>query len=219
MKNSGQEKADFLVHCRTILQSVTGSEKAAHILSGEIAVFYYAFFSKQAKVDGITQFSIYKTNGILLILGCFLGIFIIETVAMHFLIGLWNVTAAWVLTGLSAYSCIQLFGHMKAIKARSIVLSADSIMLRNGVMGGDATIPLTLIQKIEYQKKQIAGADVAKIAMIKGLENHNLAIYLKEPVVVTKAFGITKKARVILINIDQAEAFLQRVQPLITPSA
>ena len=81
-------------------------------------------------------------------------------------------------------------------------------------MGGDAIIPYSLIEKIEYNKKQIVGAGVVKLALIKGLENHNLAMYLKEPVVVKKAFGIIKRAQIILVNIDQPAAFIENFQLL-----
>lgn len=200
--------ADWFTQAKDALFTIMRNKKLAHILAGELAVFYYAFFSKRAKPDGRYTFSIYQTNGILLILGTFLSLFVIETVGMHFLFTLWNPTAAWIITGLSAYSCIQLYGHICAVKARPVVLSAGSLVLRNGLMGGEAWIPLTQIEKITFTKKPVNDKDTQKLALIKGLENHNIAIYLKAPITITKAFGIEKPAKVVLVNIDQHDAFL-----------
>lgn len=208
--------SDWFTQAKDALFTVTRHKKAAHILAGELAVFYYAFFSKRSKPDGYHTFSIYKTNGILLILGTFLSLFVIETVGMHFLFTLWNPTAAWIITGLSAYSCIQLYGHICAVKARPVVLSSTSLTIRNGLMGGEAYIPLTQIEKVTSTKKSVNDNGAHKLALIKGLENHNIAIYLKTPITITKAFGIEKPAKVVLVNIDQHDAFLNAIDTYAT---
>ena len=43
-KAANGNKVDFLMHCRSVLFQVLGSEKVANIISSEVAVMYYAFF-------------------------------------------------------------------------------------------------------------------------------------------------------------------------------
>ncbi len=203
---------DFLTHCRMLMFDVIGNEKAGNIIASEIAVLYYAFISTKDKtVNYSNKFSSYKENGILLILGTFLCIFLIETTGVHFLLRMWNSNAAWVITVLSFYTCMQLYAHMKAVKARPIQLTADAINIHNG-LAGDALIIYNNIEKIELNNKQPNSANAIKIALIIGLENHNCIIYLKQPIQVTKVFGIKKQADTILFFVDQPKLFMASVQ-------
>ena len=208
-----QTRQDFLIHCRTILHAVCGNDKLANVLASEIAVFYYLVKGKEKALDHQAHFTCYKENGTGLVLSTFLGLFVVETAGMDFLFLLWSKTAAWILTGLSFYTCLQLLAHIRALASRPILLTQDYLLLRNGLMGGDALIPLQSIAKIEGVSKSYpaTGVGVQKLALIKGLENHNTAIYLKHPVGLTKAFGIKRTASVILVNIDQQAAFIKSI--------
>jgi hypothetical protein len=200
---------DFLMHCRAVLFQVTGSEKAGNIISSEIAVMYYAFFSCRNKsIDYKTTFSSYKENGITIVLLAILSIFLIETAGVHFLLSLWNATVAWVLTVLSLYTCIQLFAHVRAIKARPILINATSFEVHNG-LAGDAFIHFENIQKIEFSNKKPADRTAIKISLLNGLENHNIVVHLKTPIAVTKVFGIKKQADTVLFFVDKPTEFVK----------
>jgi hypothetical protein len=125
---------------------------------------------------------------------------------MHFLFSLWGKTIAWILTGLSFYTCIQLFGHIKAIKARPITINKDSLEIHNG-LAGDAYIHFDNIEKFELSKKIPQGRNPVKIALLNGLENHNIVVYLKTPIQVTKVFGIKKNADTVLFYVDKSKEF------------
>jgi hypothetical protein len=209
-KNNQLVAPDFLVSTRQILKEVLGTEKLAHVLASEVAVFYY-LFKRPAKIDYKNSFTSYKSNGVRMVLTTFLCLFVIETVGMHFLLQLWSKTGAWIFTGLGLYSGLQLFAHIRAMNSRPIILTRKELFLRNGLLGGDVMIPLEMIEEIKLCSKPLAGDDVVKLAFIKGLENHNIAIHLSEEVVITKAFGKQKKAKVILASVDHPERFLKCV--------
>lgn len=206
-KEYGINNIDFLTYCRKIFLEVIGNEKASNIISSEIAVLYYAFISRKDKnIDYQTKFTSYKENGIVLILGIFLSLFLIETTGVHLLLSLWNTTVAWTLTALSFYTCVQLYAHMKAIKARPLTLGVDGLEIHNG-LAGDAIIQYNNIEKIELSNRKPVGRETIKIALIKGFENHNFIIYLKQPIIVTKILGIKKKADTILFYVDRSKDF------------
>jgi hypothetical protein len=121
-------------------------------LPAEIAVFHYAFCSRTSEnKNDETAFTVYKENGIILLLATFLCLFTIETIGMHFIFMMWSRNAAWVLTGLSFYTCLQLFEHIRALKARPVRIVGGKLLLRNGLMGGMQK----LILKIFYQSNRL----------------------------------------------------------------
>ncbi len=206
-KEANNNKLDFLMHCRAVMFQVTGNEKFANIVSSEIAVLYYAFLgSKDKTTDNETKFTSYKENGVAIVLWTILSIFLIETTGMHFLLTLWSKTIAWILTGLSFYTCIQLFAHIKAVKARPIIINKDSLEIHNG-LAGDAYIQFDNIEKFELSKKIPQDRNSIKIALLKGLENHNIVVYLKTPIQVTKIFGIKKSTDTVLFYVDKSKEF------------
>jgi hypothetical protein len=105
---------------------------------------------------------------------------------------------------------MQLFAHMRSIKARPVIINDDIMQLRNG-LAGDATVLVSNIEKIELTNKMIPGTSVVKLALTKTLEDHNIAVYLKQPIQVTRFFGIQKNASTILFFVEQPAAFLNAV--------
>lgn len=215
-KVKNNNKVDFLLHCRSIMFTILGNEKVANIVSSEVAVIYYAFFStKDKSIDYKTKFTSYKENGLPIVLIAILSIFLIETTGVHFLLSLWSKTIAWVLTGLSFYTCLQLFAHIRALKARPIIINSNSFEVHNG-LAGDAFIQFDNIEKIELSNKKPMGRESIKISLLKGLENHNTVVYLKTPIEVTKIFGIKKKTDTVLFFVDKPKEFTNIITTLLT---
>jgi putative heme iron utilization protein len=215
-KGKNNNKIDFLLHSRSILFEILGNEKAANIVSSEIAVMYYAFFGVKSKsIDYKTKFTSYKENGLPIVLGVILSIFLIETSGVHLLLSLWSSTVAWILTALSFYTCIQLFAHIRALKARPIIINSNSFEVHNG-LAGDAFIQLDNIEKIELSNKKPIGRESIKISLLKGLENHNIVVYLKKPIDVTTIFGIKKQTDTVLFFVDKPKEFITVISSLLT---
>ena len=227
------EDTDFLVRSRIILSEMTGNEKAGHVLASEMAVLYYAFLPQKKRLPG--AFTAYKTNGILLILGVFLCMFFVETLGLHLLIGLWSKKLAWVLTTLGLYTALQLYAHMRAIRSRPILLGDQFLHLRNG-LAADVSVQIDNIEQIELDTNRMqvpnrmqipankttpqpsrpnaspAEPSTVKLALIKGLENHNIRLRLKQPLLVNRVFGLQKKADSLLFFVDQPEDFLAAIR-------
>ncbi|MEI2710461.1 MAG: hypothetical protein V9E96_15830 [Chitinophagaceae bacterium] len=217
-KESNTNKLDFLIHCRYVMFQVTGNEKFATIVASEIAVLYYAFLgSKDKTIDYETKFTSYKENGVGIVLWAILSIFLIEATGMHFLLSIWNKTIAWIITGLSFYTCIQLFAHIKAVKARPIIINKDSLEIHNG-LAGDAYILFNNIEKFELSKKIPPNRTPIKVALLKGLENHNIVVYLKTPIQVTKIFGIKETTDTVLFYVEKSNEFSNALSLRLTAS-
>ena len=105
---------------------------------------------------------------------------------------------------------MQLFAHTGAL--RSILVHPSFLLLRNGILGGDVMVQMDNIGEIKCNNKSVDEIDAVKLAFIKVLENHNTVIYLNKPVTVIKAFGIKRKAGIIVLNIDDREEFITFVE-------
>jgi hypothetical protein len=208
----GKQRRDFIFTARQVLTEFTGHPRAANILASEVAVFYYAFAPRKATAaDRINTFSNYQKSGIILVLYAFLGIFLVETIGMHFLVSIWSRIAAWAITALSMYSCLQLIGHIRALSARPIRLEENVLLIRHGLMGGDAVIPYDMIISAALTSRTIPKEDHLKIALVKGMEKHTIEIRTTIPVCVIRAFGIQKNADRLLLCIDEPEIFLEKL--------
>lgn len=203
---------DFLAHCRTILKTVLGNEKAATIMAAEFSIFYYTFAKKEKHPVGITEFTSHKRSGIILILSTFLCLFVIETTGMHFVFLLWNKTAAWILTALSCYSCLQLFAHTRALKIRTTFISDQHLFIRNGILGAEAMIAINNIKSVAMISVAERGKDILPMGLFSKLEKNNVIIHLKEPVTVIKAFGTRKEGKSLSLSIDNCEKFLTLIE-------
>jgi hypothetical protein len=218
-KEAGVNNLDFLLYCRSVLCQVIGNEKAGNIIASEIGVLYYSFLIRRNKViDYKSKFTSYKENGIILVLATFLSLFLVETIGTHLLLSLWSRQIAWMLTIFGLYTSLQLYAHIKAIKARPISLSTDSLNVHNG-LAGDAFIKYANIEKFDLSKTKPAGRNAVKIALINGLENHNCIIYLKVPIEVTKVFGIKKMTDTILFFVDRPKDFAIALNTRLASSA
>jgi hypothetical protein len=201
---------DFLFHSRALLSEFFGSAKIGNAIAAEFAVFCYAFAPRKTALENVTAYTTYRKNGIRLILGIVLWLFLVESAGTHFIIVHWSSTAAWIITVLSAYTCLQLFAHIRAIKARPVLVSAETLIIRNG-LAADVVVPLQLIEHIGHVTKKDR-RDGVQLALLKGFEGCNVKVQLREEVEVMRMFGMKKKTATLLFNVDQPEELVEEVR-------
>ncbi|MET4081466.1 hypothetical protein ABIB40_001412 [Pedobacter sp. UYP30] len=109
-------------------------KKLALIFATEIAVFYYGFINWKKAPIKENEFSYHKNSGTPALIGAFILVITVETVAFHFLLTRWSITAAWVLTAISAYTAVQVFGFAKSLSKRPIAIDGEHLILRYGMI-------------------------------------------------------------------------------------
>ena len=177
----------------------------------EIAVFYYGFLNwKKVKLKS-NEFSYHKDSGTIGLLIALLFLIAIETVAFHLLLASWNITTAWVLTGISIYSGIQIFGFLKSMLKRPIIIENDIIYFRYGIMN-ESTVNIENIESIELSIKDIVLTKTTrKLFFLGDLEGHNLVIKLKKENTMTGLYGIKRTYKVLALHIDDKHNFKERI--------
>jgi hypothetical protein len=177
----------------------------------EIAVFYYGFiYWKKRKLE-VNEFSYHKNSGTIGLLAAIIFIVAIETVTVHILLDKWSSIAAWIFTGLSVYSGIQIFGFLKSMFKRPIAIEGNTLYLRYGIMN-EATIELNNIASIEISVKEIKlDTETRKLSFLGSLEPHNIMIKLKKEDTLTGLYGFRKTFKTLLLHIDKPNEFKLKI--------
>ncbi len=181
----------------------------------EVAVIYYGFINWKTGTLKENEFTYHKKSGTPALFGALLLIIGIETVAFHFLLAQWSVTVAWVLTALSIYSAIQIFGFAKSLSKRPISINSESLNLKYGILN-EVEIPLGDIESIELSWKPLEESELTKtLSPLGELESHNVIIELKKENEMVGIYGIRKKFKVIGLYIDEPKEFKEKLEQAI----
>lgn len=177
----------------------------------EIAVFYYGFFAWKRRTLKENEFSYHKDSGTITLLIAIIFIIAIETVGMHSLLAKWSNIAAWILTFLSIYSGIQLFGFLKSMFKRPISIEDEQLFLRYGIMS-EATIDLKDIESIELSSKDIElNEETRKLSFLGELESHNVVIHLKEESSLVGLYGKKHTFKHLVLHVDNKVEFQNQI--------
>lgn len=185
----------------------------------EIAVFYYGFISWKTRTPQVNEFTYHKNSGTPTLFYAFIFIIAIETFVIHFLLTQWSMVAAWVLTSLSTYTALQVFGFAKSLAQRPISIQHDKLTLKYGILN-EVEIPFSAIDKIELSSKTLEKNEFTQtLSPLGELESHNVVIHLNEENELLGLYGIKKKFKVLGLHIDQAQEFKESIEKaLLNPS-
>ncbi|MDA9348547.1 hypothetical protein OAC54_01970 [Polaribacter sp.] len=177
----------------------------------EIAVFYYGFVHWKKRKLKDNEFTCHKDSGTVSLLIAIMFIVAIETITFHILLAKWNTTVAWILTFLSIYSGIQIFGFVKSMFKRPISIENDKLFLRYGIMN-ETTIDLVNIDSIEISSKDIElNTETRKLSFLGELESHNVVIKLKKENTLIGLYGIKRTYKNLALHVDNKIEFKNRI--------
>lgn len=210
-KQHAQATPDFY----TLLQSVTNEvlpKVVAPIFNAEIGMLYYSFFSWKKSTRDEHTFTYHKTSGTVALIAAFIFLILLETFIFHILLLRWSSIAAWILTGLSLYTGVQLFGNLRALVKRPILLTQERLALNYGMMG-EAHIPWENIKAIaKFSGDLPEDSAHGTISPLKNLAPHNLVLHLFQPVTVQTLYGGKKELTSIYFYADEAEQLVEAIE-------
>ncbi len=214
-----KEKKEQSFDLVTIIRETCASvfpKKTAGFLSVEILSFYYGFIHWKKVRLKENEFTYHKNTGTQVLLVAVIFLIAIETIAFHALLNKWNAIAAWILTGISIYSAFQVFGFLKSISKRPMIIDSGILKLRYGIMG-EVDINIDDIKSIEMTNKSFDKEDSmsAYLSFFGDSEGHNIVLTLKTEYTLIGVYGIRKKFTKIAMFIDEKIAFKDRLEPLL----
>ncbi|MCD2259851.1 hypothetical protein [Psychroserpens luteolus] len=192
-------------------------EGAAKLVANEIALIYYGFFNFKKIRLKANEFSNYKDSGILTTLSAFIFVIGIEMTVVHLLVIRWSPVFAWILTGLSFYSALQLIGIIRSVPKRPLVINNDYLHLRFGILS-DTTIPIEAIKTIDFVGSSAIdkkNKETKTLSLLGEMENSNIIIHLKTPQHLNFLYGKPKSYTTLLLSVDDKHTFKTEIEQLI----
>ena len=193
------------------LRKTVGDRMIVGIVAIEFFLMLFAFagWFLKWKEWRLQSFTYHRKAGYAAILGVLVFVTLMETVGMHIIISRWSIAAAWILTALSIYGILWLFGDFHAIRLHPIVLDNDTLHLRTGLRWS-AEIPVSAIADVTFgapQKRRSKSYLRASVMWPRAV------IHFKEPVTVKGLFGIQRTVTQVGLSLDEPELFREAVMP------
>ncbi|MDO7886162.1 hypothetical protein [Hymenobacter cheonanensis] len=205
------QSADFIGNLRAATQPVLGRLTEAIIT--EVAVLRYALLGPWARPEvavGEVPFTTYRQSGFAALLATFAGLSVLEMAVAHLLVGHWWPTAAWWLTGLSAYTLLWLGAHGQAVRCRPVLRTPKALVVRVG-LAWHAAIPYEQLLSVELLTDAPAPAPGLLNTARLLLAPPNLLLTLAAPLVVQGPYGLRRPVRRLAIYVDEPAALRQLV--------
>jgi len=194
----------------TILKSVSANMLPQRMVSPfatEVAIIYYGFFNWRKVNYEQNQFTYHKRSGSGALFAILIMIVVIETFAVHILLVKWSIIAANILTFLSIYTILQLFGFSRSLKHRPIIVNDEHLKLRYGILN-ETEINLSDIEEIALSRQSITDdTDAIKLSQLGELESHNIIITVKSEHQMQALYGFKKSYKKIAFHVDEKEKF------------
>ncbi|MGY0408768.1 MAG: hypothetical protein ACWIPJ_10515, partial [Polaribacter sp.] len=210
-KKKNGENADFF----TVLKKVTFElvpNKISIALATEIAVLYYGFFNWKKRILKNNEFSYHKESGTITVLVAFMVSGAIEIFILHKLLLKWSSTAAWILTAISLYTVIQIYGILRSLPKRPFIIEKNGIFLRYGILS-ETHINFKTIESIEIFSKDIEKNDKTRnLSPFGKIEGYNILIKLKEDNVLHSLYGIKREYNTLIFFVDKKNEFTEQVK-------
>jgi hypothetical protein len=189
-------------------RTVPSVDRAAGAIAFEAAVFWYAHRGWLLRPEAPAQalaFSGHRKSGYTGLIVGVLMVIGIEMLAVHILVATWNVVAAWVITGVTAYSVVWIIGDLHAVRLRPSWVSGNRICLRLGVRW-TMTIPQHQIVGL----RKLGGSERVAGALRLALPNApRVLIELKTPATAIGAYGLRRQVDAIEVGVDYPDQFVQ----------
>lgn len=183
----------------------------------EIAMVYYALFAPRKRPLQAHEFSYHIKSGTPALLSAFMFIILVEVFVLHILVQQWSPLAAWILTALSVYSCLQVFALVRAIKQRPIVLDTakQALVLRFGFFS-ETTISIGAIKSVELSTGMLPeDKSIISLSPIGALTPHNVVVHLKEAATLQQLYGMEKTYKALAFYVDDKERFTKQLKELL----
>jgi hypothetical protein len=190
-------------------------QKLVPFLCTEIAVIYYGFLNWKKHSPKTNEFTYHKNSGTTALIWAIIFMVLVETFVLHILLVRWSNLAAWILSALSIYTAIQLFGFLKSLSQRPITISNNNLIVRYGILA-ETEIKLQDIDLIELSTSDLkSDKQTKKLSAFGELESHNTIIKLKKEYSLFGLYGIRKKFTNLALYLDDKNEFKNKMEEIL----
>jgi hypothetical protein len=181
---------------------------AARAFATEISMVYYSIINWKTYKLKENEFSYHRKNGTAPLLNILIFVIAIEMFGFHILISNWSIVGAWILTGLSFYSGLQILAISKSLSKRPIRIQDGLLKVRYGIFS-EAIIPISEIEDIEMKKFKKLEFDKTNrsFSLLKDIEKYNVKVTMKNESEIEYLYGIKKSFKTLAFGVDDLDGF------------
>ncbi|WP_299463820.1 hypothetical protein [uncultured Microscilla sp.] len=208
---------DFFTALKTALTELF-PPRASEIIAVEFGVIYYGFVAWRKRPLKTNEFSYHRKSGTVLLLGVFAFMVVVEAFVLHILLEQWSIIAAWILTGLSIYSLLQIIGFARSLGKRPSVICPDELRLNYGILS-ETTISLAeiaSIQTLPQTHKITYNHEVRSLSPLGEMEKPNVMIRLHNKGELTTLYGFRRSYHTLYLYLDTPQEFVNQVNACLT---
>lgn len=199
--------SDPLEQFRSAAYGLLRNHRVAGVFATEISIFYFALGSWRAEphhLAGASAFTHHRRSGQAGVVLGFVMLMVVEGIAVHLLLSMWSVLAAWIFTLSSAYGALWLISDYRATVLRPILVGDERILIRGGIRY-TVEVSRSVIMSISRKRPEF-GKEVLSLKLI-GPPTHWMIF--SEAVDVHGPYGTTRSVRAIGIEPDDPLEFEQ----------
>lgn len=188
----------------------------AEVLTSELAVLYYGFFARKKHPLQPGEFSYHRKSGSVALLATVMLLTVAEAAVVHLLLTRWSATAAWVLTGISVYTALQVFGVLRSMSRRPIVITDRHLQLRYGFLS-ETTIPLSAVASVKLTRQPVKYDRLTRsLSPLGELEPHNVWLQLRGEGTLERVYGVRRSFTTLVFHVDDAPRFVEVLRRTLT---
>jgi hypothetical protein len=204
-----ETSGDPLDRLRAAASAIFGDTIAAGFIASELAIVWYALFGWTRRPDvpaGAKAFTVHQRSGWGAVLAALIILVASESIAVHLLVQMWSVKAAWIVTSVDAYGLLWFIGDYNALRLRPSLVRNGTMQIRYGLRW------TATVERENIVEMRAAGSEadwkrpgILKVAMI---DAPRYRMELKEPIVARGLAGLRKTVHAIAISPDDDEPLL-----------
>lgn len=173
----------------------------------EMAMFYYGLLNWKRHDTLSNEFTYHRSTGSVALFFAVMLMIGVETFAFHLLLVQSFPVFAWVFTGLSLYTLLQVLAIAKSLSRRPIVLLDDRVIFRYGIMN-QVEVRYEDIVSLEQSKREIPKNKTTKrLSPIGQLEGQNMILTVRCPHELIGIYGLKKSFTTLLFTVDDPVQF------------
>ena len=146
-------------------------------------------------------YSMHRGTSYLAIIGVIVFLATVEGVGAHLLLARASTIAAWVVSGLTAYSLLWLIGDAQAVRLSPLRVTDTELVIVKGLRWRVA-VPRDAIEAVHAIEARVEGA------LDLSLGEPNVLLELRAPVRAHGLLGRVRAADRVMLSIDDRERFL-----------
>lgn len=180
--------------------------RSLEVLLSEVSILYYALLSWRAPLEARptdVAFSNYRESAVTALLVTVGLLSVVEMGAVHLLLMRWQPAVAWAALALHLYGLLTLLAHIRAVRLRPTLLTAEGDLLVRVGFWWSVPVPRATISEAQILKDTPSRTAGLLNVAAPLLTPPNLLLVFREPLLARGPYGMRRPVRQLALYLDE----------------